>query len=108
MTAPTALFSTDEIKLISACLLAAETGPFFPAWEFQTLFGVTRSELAAVRSRWPDVSFDDESVYLSVMNSVGNLLGYPHGKEDALRTYSSEGLSKIRHLRDRLASLKLG
>lgn len=53
MTAPEQLLRDDEIALIAACLLAAEEGPFFPNWEFQTLFGIERAELAEVRRHWP-------------------------------------------------------
>jgi hypothetical protein len=108
MTAPTVLLDADEIKLISALLLAAETGPFFPEWEFSTLFGLERSELAAVRSRWPDVSLEDEDVYQSVLSSLALLIAYPHGHEEALLRYCPEGRLKIKHLYDKCASLEIG
>jgi hypothetical protein len=101
------LLSADEIALVSACLRAAEEGPFFPEWEFQTLFGVERRELAEIRSRWPSISLDDDVAYLSVMNSVANLVGYPHGEEAALQKYVAGGEGKLERLARRLAKLKL-
>ena len=49
------LLTQEEIRIISACLLGAEEGPFFPDWEFQTLFGVERPVLRNVRLHWPSV-----------------------------------------------------
>jgi hypothetical protein len=65
-------------------LKAAAAGPFFPDWEFQTLFGIERQVLAEVANRWPDVD-PAKDVELAVVGSMNHLLGYPHG-------YSLEGL----------------
>ena len=70
---------TDEARAIVAeCLAAAVDGPFFPDWEFQTLFGLTRDEVGHVRSEWPDVTNPDDA-FIAVNNSLNNLIGYPHG-----------------------------
>jgi hypothetical protein len=107
VNAPSKLLNPDDIALVAACLLASDEGPFFPDWEFQTLFGVERGQLRKVRMRWPDVSLTEKTVYLSVMNSVANLLGYPHGEEQSLLRYVPEGPARIRRLGSKLNGLKL-
>jgi hypothetical protein len=73
---------TDEArKIIGQCLSAAAEGPFFPEWEFETLFGLTRSEVAEISKVWPKVDERDAGVDLAVNNALGNLAGYPHGQE---------------------------
>jgi len=105
--APSELLGPDDVALVAACLLASDEGPFFPDWEFHTLFGVERGELRSVRMRWPNVSLAEETVYLSVMNSIAHLLGYPHGEEEALLRYVPEGQDRIRQLGDKLKGVKL-
>jgi hypothetical protein len=78
---PGELLTQEEIRIISACLLGAEEGPFFPDWEFQTLFGVERPVLRNVRLHWPHVSLSDGEVRASVFNSLVLLLAYQHGEE---------------------------
>jgi crotonobetainyl-CoA:carnitine CoA-transferase CaiB-like acyl-CoA transferase len=102
LTVPIELLAPDDIALIAACLLASDEGPFFPDWEFQTLFGVERGELRRVRMRWPNVSLIEETVYVSVMNSIVHLLAYPHREEEALLRYVPEGRDRIRRLADKL------
>ena len=69
-----------DCDLVGKCLDAAFSGPFFPEWEFSTLFGLERGELDRVRQQWPDVDPEREDVELAVINSLNNLLGYPHGQ----------------------------
>jgi hypothetical protein len=45
--------SDEDAKIIGQCLRAASDGPFFPDWEFHTLFGLEREEVAAVAASWP-------------------------------------------------------
>jgi hypothetical protein len=52
--------------------------------------------------RWPDVSLSEMTVHLSVMNAIANLIGYPHGEEQALLRYVPEGRDRIRQLGDKL------
>ena len=70
-------------QIIGECLKAADSGRFFPDWEFHTLFGLERDEVAKVASAWPNVDLSDERVCLAINNSFGNLLNYPidHPKE---------------------------
>lgn len=76
--------TSEDQSVILACLKAAAAGPFFPNWEFQTLFGIERQVLAEVASQWPDVDPSAEDAELAVVGSMNHLLGYPHG-------YSLEG-----------------
>jgi hypothetical protein len=105
--APGEVLDPADIALVAACLLASDEGPFFPDWEFGTLFGVGRGQLRSVRMRWPSVSLSEKTVYLSVTNSIANLVGYPHGKEQALLRYVPEGPAKIRQLGNKLKGLEL-
>jgi hypothetical protein len=68
-----------ERDIILRCLRAAVEGPFFPDWEFHTLFGLKRSEVAALLARWPALDDSDDEVRCAIGNSLNNLLGYPHG-----------------------------
>jgi hypothetical protein len=74
--------SASDAELIRACLAAAVDGPFFPESEFATLMGLSRPEVAAVLSAWPETS-DPATQELAVNNVLNNLLGYPHGELEA-------------------------
>jgi hypothetical protein len=78
---PLSTLTDAERQVIQQCLRAAADGPFFPDWEFQTLFGVSRSEVRAVASAWPNVGDSTEGVSLAITNSLNNLVGYPHGQD---------------------------
>jgi len=71
--------TSEERDVIRRAIDASVNGPHFPDWEFQTLFGVTRTEAAAVLVRFPHLQAGDEADYLTVYNAIANLLGYPHG-----------------------------
>ena len=55
----------EERDIIRQCLSAAVVGPFFPDWEFHTLFGIARSQVAEILARWPDVDESQEEVQLA-------------------------------------------
>lgn len=74
----------SDVDIIGACLNASATGPFFPDWEFEYLFGLTRAEVARIAAAWPHVDWDEPTVALAVRNSLNNLLGYPHGMSERL------------------------
>ena len=91
-----------EKRIIGECLLAAADGPFFkdegaddPDWEFRSLFGLKREELARVAAAWPGVERHDESVALAVNNSLGNLLGYPHGHDKDWSDFISASVDEV-------------
>jgi hypothetical protein len=77
----------QELEIVKDCLLAAVEGPFFPDWEFHTLFGLERVKLKSILQSWPDLDESDEAVVLAINNSFNNLLGYPHGMLDNWSDY---------------------
>ena len=87
-----------EAAVILRCLRAAVEGPFFPEWEFHTLFGLHRAEVAAVAARWPNVSNAEEDVRLAINNSLGNLLGYPHGEPVAFKEPVGESAEEVERI----------
>src|SRR5262249_89767 len=106
VTSPSEALDRNDIALVAACLPASDEGPFFPDWEFQTLFGGERSQFRDVRRRWPDVSLAERTVSLSIMNAMANLIGYPHGEERALLQYVPEGRDRLLQLADKLKRLR--
>lgn len=83
----------DE-AIIGQCLRAAALGPFFPDWEFETLFGFEREEIRQIAERWPH--WDDEIEQAdSVNNTLNMLLGYPHGREDVWHDYISPNAAEV-------------
>jgi hypothetical protein len=87
-----------EKHVVHECLLAAAEGPFFPDWEFHTLFGMERAELVEITAAWPAIDEDDEKVDLAINNAMNNLLGYPHERGDVWPEY----VSVPRHEVDRI------
>lgn len=75
--------SERDQSIIRQCLKAAVEGPFFPEWEFHTLMGLTRQEMAHVLDSWPAAA-DERTRDLAVINALNNLLGYPHGQAESL------------------------
>ena len=73
--------SVEDIDVVRQCLAAAVRGPFFPDWEFSTLFGHERDEVAGVLERWPDRE-NPEDQDVAVSNTLNWLLGYPHERWD--------------------------
>ena len=66
-----------QIRIIGECLHAAAHGPFFPDGEFDTLFGLSREQVAEVAAEWPVVIDAHEILTRAVNNSMNMLLGYP-------------------------------
>ncbi len=97
ITAPMALseLSHQERDLLLRCLRAAAEGPFFPDWEFHTLFGLQRSQVADIAALWPQIDDSDENVRLAIHNSFANLLGYPHDKREVIRELIGEPCDEI-------------
>lgn len=82
------LSDTDK-KIVGQALRAAVDGPFFPDWEFHTLFGLTRDEVRAVANAWPAIDLTNSNVVVAVSNALNNLLGYPHGQDSAWSNWIS-------------------
>ena len=74
---PLANLDDREREVVRECLRAAVEGPFFPEWEFETIFGLTRDEIKQVLLAWPRLDETDESVVIAINNCFNNLLGYP-------------------------------
>jgi len=66
-----------EKDVVRRALIAALDGPFFPDWEFQTIFGVNRIEMRSVVEAWPDLSLQNRDHVAAVSNAFNNLTGYP-------------------------------
>jgi len=87
--------SDREKRLIFECLRAAVDGPFFPEWEFHTLFGLDRYELAEIVASIPDIDDSDERVSLAINSTMTNLLGYPHSDATAWEQFISVPESEV-------------
>ena len=74
---PLADLNERERDVVRECLHAATEGPFFPDWEFATIFGLERDEVRQVLASWPDLDETNETVVCAINNSFNNLLGYP-------------------------------
>lgn len=85
----------EEQDLILESLIASLEGPFFPEWEFDSLFGGSRAELSRIIQNYPEVSFHDEKTKSIILNALGNLVGYPHGKEALWSEYISASKSEV-------------
>ncbi|MFF2120225.1 hypothetical protein ACFVXH_23115 [Kitasatospora sp. NPDC058184] len=91
---PIARMTDQDRQIIKECLDAAVSGPFFPDWEFDTLIGFTRDEIAAIAASWPAppiVGTEDDAVN----NVLNNLLGYPHGIESRWHEYLPATRSQV-------------
>jgi hypothetical protein len=73
--------NTDDTRVFKEALVAAAHGPFFPDWEFQTLFGLDRAEVERIAQTFSSATQLTGSVSLAVNNALTNLLWYPHGQE---------------------------
>jgi len=73
--------STADTQAFKEALIAAARGPFFPDWEFHTLFGLERSELASIAESFSSATPIIGDVALALNNAMANLIGYPHGQE---------------------------
>lgn len=96
------LLTEHERNIVYKCLEAALYGPFFPDWEFNTLFGINRTELSKVIKDWPNIETENEIAFLAVNGSLGQLLGYPHGEESELEKRISASREEIRQIFDKL------
>src|SRR5260370_15536639 len=79
-----ASLSDKERDVVRQCLRAAVESPFFPDWEFHTIFGLERDEVKRVLLSWPELDETDESVVVAINNSFNNLLGYPSQNKQEL------------------------
>jgi hypothetical protein len=68
-----------DSSVIRACLHAVVDGPFFPDWEFPSLFPFSRQRFAEISARFPEL---DVEVCVAINSAFNNLLRYPHGHRD--------------------------
>jgi hypothetical protein len=92
---PSEELSESERDLVKRCLEAAVHGPFFPEWEFHALFGYSRDEVRRILATWPDAE-NDEHRRSVVINTLNNLLGYPHGDVQAWNQYVRSSEDAVR------------
>lgn len=77
----------QDLAVLGACLHATVDGPYFPEWEFHTLMGLSRADVAEIAKAWPEAPADypphfessDDAVRTAITNAANMLLGYPHG-----------------------------
>src|SRR6266567_1234624 len=62
----------QERDVVRQCLQAAVDGPFFPDWEFGTIFGLERDEVRRVLRSWPEIDETDQNVVTAINNSFNN------------------------------------
>jgi PAS domain-containing protein len=91
-----------DSRVVGEVLRAAADGPFFPDWEFQTLFGLERLEVRQIAQAWPLPAVDPQTVIIAVNNSFNTLLGYPHGKDDVWSEWISVDRPTLYELFNRL------
>lgn len=99
--------SDRERQTVFECLFAAEQEEFFPEWEFETLFGMTRSQLAGVRVKWPEVDTTQPDVSAAIVSSMNHLLGYPHAKDGRWERYISVRPDAVQSTMNKLIALGL-
>ena len=75
--------SGEERDLVRRAMGASADGPFFPDWEFETLFGITRVELKDALRRFPALEGDED--FRAVNNSLLWLVSYPHKRDDEMK-----------------------
>ena len=77
------MLTDSDTRTFKEALAAAADGPFFPDWEFHSLFGVERVEFRSLASEFSATSSLSDSVSAAISAACNNLLGYPHGLERA-------------------------
>jgi hypothetical protein len=70
-------------------LRAASNGPFFPDWEFSTLFGLEREQVRRIAATAPHIDDSSEEVAQAINGAMGNLVGYLHHQEHAWSRFVS-------------------
>src|SRR5256885_16434337 len=90
-----------DTVIVGQALRAAADGPFFPDWEFPTLFGLERSELRAIADAWPKPAASRDDVEMAVNNSLNNLLGYPHRQDVVWSEWISVDRNQLKKLFNR-------
>lgn len=85
----------EDRKVVWECLRSAAHGPFYPDWDFETLFGAELQEIQSIFDRWPTIDDSDEEVYAAISNSMNNLLIYPIDNPERWGEFLSVGPDEI-------------
>jgi hypothetical protein len=94
--------SEADKAILGQALRAAADGPFFPDWEFHTLFGLERVKFRAIAHAWPKPVASREEMTMAVNNSLHNLLGCPHGMDAEWSHWISVNRHQLNELFNRL------
>lgn len=89
-------------RIVGEVLRAAADGPFFPDWEFHSLFGLEREEVRRIAEQWPLPWAPPEDVVLAVNNAFNMMLSYPHRKHDLWGEWISVDQHALNELFNRL------
>ena len=96
---PQSLLTESDRTVIFECVNAAVNGPFLPDWEFPILFGLERKTVAQMLETWSELDiFVDDDVAVAINNSMNNLRGYPHRKDNVWDEWVSVPKEQIRPL----------
>jgi hypothetical protein len=98
--------SDVDKAILGQALRAAADGPFFPDWEFHTLFGLERRKVRAIADAWPEPTASSDDVETAVNNSLNNLLGYPHQQDAVWSQWVSVDRHQLNKLFNRLRGLR--
>jgi hypothetical protein len=88
--------NSQQQNVVLECLKASVEGPFFPDWEFSVLFGLERAEVREIVDQWPVDDRSDDKAARAINNAMNNLLGYPHGQDEAWPKYISVPKDEVR------------
>ncbi len=91
-------------NVVKACLRAAVDGPFFPDWEFATLFGLQRDEVRQVLSSWPE-GIDSHVQLVAVNNALNHLLNDSFRRDDAWASVIPADRAHVEDLLERIREL---
>ena len=98
-----AALTERDRDVIQSVLLATVDGPFYPHWEFQTLFGYERDTVRAVLDAWPEGIGTDHTDGV-VQAAIFQLLAYPHGEWDAWSARSDASIDELKAVARRYAA----
>jgi hypothetical protein len=86
----------QEVESVREAMLGAANGRYFPNWEFEALIGLDREEVRREAASWPETE-DWTSQATAAINSLNNLLYYPHGRgiREYVKSYPSKKLPQL-------------
>ncbi len=98
-----------EREVVYRCLKAVVEEDFVPDCDFISVFGVTKDDIREIISRWPDVDDVTEfKVALAIADTLINLVGYPHNKDDFLLEYTGATRHEINYISEKWYDRRIG